>query len=287
MKWREAERNFSRQLEFLRRSPRGTRLKELHLPMKTIPVSFLVAGMLLPAMCLAQPPDDPHGPRDDGKDEHHDPARAFLNAWDLADTDHDGFISKAEFEAMPRVKNLSKEKQDSLFSRLDKDNDGKLTREEIGRLVKPHEGRGRLQRLWELDTDKSGGVSFEEFKAGQIFMKLSPERQLELFHRLDTDGDGFITPKDCPQPPFKHREGEPHPKRPDGSPDDDNEGDSKPDHVNRKLDVNGDGALSFEEFRAGPAVKNLTEVQQKARFDALDRNHDQKISPEDFPPPAK
>ena len=55
--------------------------------------------------------------------------------------------------------------------------------------------------------------------------------------------------------------------------------------INRKLDVNGDGSLSFEEFRVGPAVKNLTEDEQEDRFELLDRNGDQKISPEDFPPP--
>ena len=58
----------------------------------------------------------------------------------------------------------------------------------------------------------------------------------------------------------------------------------EPARINKKLDTNGDGALSFEEFRLGPAMKNLTEDQQEDRFELLDRNHDQKISPEDFPP---
>ncbi|MEI6820034.1 MAG: hypothetical protein WCL19_10595, partial [Verrucomicrobiota bacterium] len=51
-----------------------------------------------------------------------------------------------------------------------------------------------------------------------------------------------------------------------------------------KLDLNGDGALSFEEFRQGPAVKNLTEDEQEKRFLRLDRNGDHKISAEDAPP---
>jgi Ca2+-binding EF-hand superfamily protein len=81
-----------------------------------------------------------------------------------------------------------------------------------------------------------------------------------------------ITPKDKPQP-FKR------PKKEDGGPQE-----KGPDGINRKLDTNGDGALSFEEFRAGPAMKDLSEDAQEERFEALDRNDDLKISPEDFPP---
>ena len=101
--------------------------------MKTIPVSFLVAGMLLPAVCLAQPPEPPKGPPADPKGERHGPQRPFANA----DTDKDGFISKAEFNAIPRIMNLPEEKRENLFKRLDKDADGKLSREELAPLNKP------------------------------------------------------------------------------------------------------------------------------------------------------
>jgi Ca2+-binding EF-hand superfamily protein len=239
--------------------------------MKTIPVSFLVAGMLLPAVCLAQPPEPPKGPPADEKGERRGPPRS-MEAWKLADSDHDGFISKAEFDAMPRIMNLPEEKRENLFKRLDKDADGKLSREELAPLGKPRDGKDApMKRLWELDSDKSGGISFEEFKAGQLFMKLPPEKQQEVFHRLDTDGDGVITPKDKPEPPFKH------PNRPEDG--------GERGQINRKLDLDGDGALSFEEFRKGGAVKNLTEDEQKDRFELIDRNKDHKISPEDFPAP--
>ncbi|MES2920892.1 MAG: EF-hand domain-containing protein [Verrucomicrobiota bacterium] len=251
--------------------------------MKTIPVSFLVAGMLLPAVCLAQPPEPPKDPPSGEKGERRGPQRDFMEAWKLADTDHDGFISKAEFNAMPRIMNLPEEKRENLFKRLDKDADGKLSREELAPLNKPRDGQDKpMKRLWELDADKSGGISLAEFKAGQLFMKLPPEKQQEVFRRLDTDGDGVITPKDKPEPPFKRPDGKPHPKRGEGEHPDDGD---KPGQINRKLDLDGDGALSFEEFRKGPAVKNLTEDEQEDRFELIDRNADHKISPEDFPPP--
>jgi Ca2+-binding EF-hand superfamily protein len=256
--------------------------------MKTISVSFLVAGMLLPAICLAQPQDPPMdpppGPPRDEKDGPHHPDQAFFEAWKAADSNHDGFISKEEFGLMPRIQKLPEEKRGNLFTRLDKDSDGKLSREELIRFGKQRDGQPDqpMKRLWELDADKSGGISLEEFKAGQLFMKLPPEKQQAVFRRLDTDGDGVITPKDRPEPPFKRPDGKQRPNRPDGPPP---ENEAGPGQINRKLDVNGDGSLSFEEFRMGPAVKNLTEDEQEDRFELLDRNGDKMISPEDFPPP--
>lgn len=247
--------------------------------MKTIPVSFLVAGMMLPAVCLAQqqPP-----PAEKARPENG-PRRPFMEKWQAADKDHDGFLSLDEFTANPRIQNLPEEKRANIFKRLDKDSDGKLSREELAILNKPHDGKpgGRMKRLWELDADKNGGISFEEFKAGPMFMKLPPEKQQEVFRRLDSDGNGAIDPKDRPERPHK-RPGQPDGKRPDGKRPD--HGD-KPDGINRRLDLNGDGALSFDEFRTGAAIKDLPEDQQKARFDLLDRNHDLKLSPEDFPAP--
>lgn len=117
------------------------------------------------------------------------------------DVNHDGFISREEFNAMPRVQNLDDEKRTQLFNRLDKDDDGKLSREEMQR--RPHRrggpgGPGGMQRLMELDTDKSGGVSFEEFRQGEIYKKMPEDRLKAMFERLDSDGDGEITPKDHP-----------------------------------------------------------------------------------------
>jgi Ca2+-binding EF-hand superfamily protein len=237
--------------------------------MKTIPVSSLVLGLLLPAVCFAQPPGDPPRNKREGD-------RPFVEAWKIADTDRDGFISKAEFGMMPRLQKLPEEKRGMLFVRIDKNGDGRLGRDELAQLAGPRDGGPEQpeKRLWELDVDHSGGISFEELKGGSIFKKLSPEKQQKVFARLDTDGDGVITPQDRPELPFKH---------PDGGRSSSGE---RPEQINRKLDVNGDGSLSFEEFRAGPAMKNLTEDQQEDRFELLDRNKDQKISPEDFPPPS-
>ena len=58
-----------------------------------------------------------------------------------------------------------------------------------------------------------------------------------------------------------------------------------PRQIIRQLDKNGDGALSFEEFRESPMVRNLTEDEQEDRFEEMDRNDDLKLTHEDFPAP--
>jgi Ca2+-binding EF-hand superfamily protein len=248
--------------------------------MKTISVSFLVTGMLWPTVCLAQ--DEPvKSPPKGETTAHRAPPKPCEEAWKLADVDHDGFISKEEFSAIPRIQNLPEEKRETIFKRLDKDADGKLSSEELSRFGKPRDGPP-IQRLWELDTDKSGGVSFEEFKAGQLFKKLPPEKREQVFRRLDTDGDGLITPQDKPQAPLKRPNAKKGPRHPGGvEPSEPTESAMS----SRKLDLDGDGALTFAEFRKGASLKNLTEDQQEDRFQKLDRNGDLKISAEDFPPP--
>ena len=270
-------RNFSKQLEFLARWLRTSQRGKRQSFMKTISVSLLVAGMLLPAICPAQ--DEPEkGPPPGEKAARRPPPPPPEEVWKLADADHDGFISKDEFAAMRRIQNLPEEKRETIFKRLDKDADGKLSKEELSRFGRPHDGPP-MQRLWELDTDKSGGVSAEEFKAGQLFKKLPPEKRDEMFRRLDTDGDGVITPQDKPKPPLKRPGARKAPKNPDEIEP------AEPEMIRRKLDLDGDSALTFEEFRKDANLKNLTEDQQEDRFEKLDRNGDLKISAEDLPSP--
>lgn len=232
--------------------------------MKTIPVSFLIVGVLLTAVCQGQSEDPPVDPPQKPEGPKRRPQKPFAEVWKLADVDADGFLSKQEFDAMPRVEKLPEEKRAKVFERFDKDADGKMSREELSCFTKPRGGPPQ-RRLWELDADKSGGVSLAEFKAGPPYSKLTPEKADKVFQRLDTDGDGMITPKDKPAPP-------PPRKRPEAK-------------LNLKLDLDGDGVLNFEEFRKGSPVKNLPEDEQEQRFQTLDRNGDLKLSPEDFPPP--
>ncbi len=167
---------------------------------------------------------------------------------------------------MKRVETLPADKREELFKRLDKDGDGGISREELGEIIKHRLGKHQLMpRLQELDTDHNGSINFEEFKAGEFFKKLPPERQAALFKRLDENGDGGISPRDHPA----DRPGPPH----------------DPHHGFMMLDKNRDGFLTFDEFRQSMFVRKLPEAEQKERFDKLDRNQDAKLDATEFTHP--
>lgn len=246
-------------------------------------------GLLAPLPAEAQTAGEPRrDPGREGGGNGRSRQGQFAEAWKTADKDGDGFISRAEFDAMPRISNLPEEKRPRIFDRLDKNDDGRLGRDELKRQGRPQDGqRPPMPRIWELDTDKNGGVSLEEFKAGHMFQKLPPEKQMAIFQRLDADGDGLLTPKDRPQPPYKPEDGKHRSRRgPETGkgPGKAAEARPEPQRMIRQLDQDGDGALSFEEFRAGPALRLLGEDEQEDRFETLDKNGDQKITSEDFPP---
>lgn len=251
--------------------------------MKTIPVSLLIVGFMLPGIVGAQPDEDRpgKGPREGPRGE-----RGFGKGWKQADADNDGKVTLEEFMALPRIQKLDEERRSRIFSRLDKNGDKVLSGKELSFTDRPpHERHEAMMRFRELDTDNSGGVSLEEMKAGELFKKLPPEKLEALFARLDTDKDGQITVKDRPEGPH----GGPPDKRMDRPDKPDREGRPEkgrdPKRMIENLDKDGDGAVSFEEFRVAPPNEGLSEDEQEDRFERLDKNGDKKIDKADLPPP--
>lgn len=239
---------------------------------------MIFAALLAPVAVHAQATDDPaRGVPGEPRGQ-----QPFRPAWHKADRDADGFISRTEFSAMPRVSGLPEDKRDQVFKRLDKDGDGRLDGKELKKPGNGPPGRRQrpMHRLWDLDTDANGGVSLEEFKAGHAAEKLPVERVERIFQRLDRDGDGDITAKDRPDPPRPGRDGSMQGGRPDTGPR------AMPGahRLLPKLDKDNDRALTFEEFREHPALKNLDEDAQEARFEELDTNKDSKITPDEMRP---
>ena len=201
--------------------------------MKTIPISPIAVGFLLFLTGHAQPEPPPQEDHTDGKKHEGQ------GGWTKADTDGDGVLSWEEFNAIERIGKLPEEKRVGLFKRLDSDDNGSLSGEELER-GRARGNRGKpMRRLWELDVDKSGGVSFEEFNTGEMFAKLPAEKQKELFRRLDSDGDGQITSKDQPAP-----------RRAPEAKD-----------IIKRLDKDGDGKLSAEELDKDPFFRWMIDRQ--------------------------
>lgn len=119
-----------------------------------------------------------------------------------ADADGDGRVSREEFLANPPFKRAPQERLVKLFERMDQNKDGYLDRKDQeasrGRNRRPGGGPGGGHPRWmnpkDLDSNKDGGVDWEEFQKAPLFERLPEDRRRALFDRLDVDDDGKLTP---------------------------------------------------------------------------------------------
>ena len=159
-----------------------------------------------------------------------------------ADADSDGVLTRAEFDAS-RV---------AQFARLDTDNNGELTREEMRaqRGERGHRGpRGhRGGGMERADADNDGNITREEFLA----------RPTAMFARLDTNNDGVIQASERPQRPERRAENGERRQRADRpNPDTDGNGTFSQAEFTamgarmfERLDANNDGRVTQEEAQA-------------------------------------
>lgn len=145
------------------------------------------------------------------------------------DADGDGRISREEAARHPRL--------GAAFDRLDTNRDGFLSPDELRR---PHGQRGpRGQAGAKLDVNGDGYISREEAQAAP--------RLAQQFDRLDTNQDGMLS-RDELRAGWGGRHAGQRPK----------------------LDVNGDGYISRDEAQGSPRLSH--------HFDAIDANRDGMLS---------
>ncbi len=162
-----------------------------------------------------------------------------------SDSNSDGVLTRAEFDAG----------RDATFARLDGDNNGNLTREEMRAERGERGGRGQrggrghrgggMHMLTSADANGDGSITRDEFLA----------RPIEHFDRLDANNDGVISADERPQRGERGDRSERRERRAD-----------RP-----NPDANGDGSFSRAEFSA----------MGSGMFERLDANDDGRVTQEE------
>lgn len=154
--------------------------------------------------------------------KRRDRALPFLKK---ADTDGDGRINRAEFLANPPFPKVAEKRLNRMFDHMDQNGDGFLDakdpRARRNRGRPPHGPRPPRFNLRDLDRDKNGGLSWEEFQEAPFLKKLPGKEKRQTFDRIDEDRDGEISPQEmrshfaeqAPRPPRG-----PHPRGPKPGP---------------------------------------------------------------------
>lgn len=208
---------------------------------KLAPLAFAAGALLAPAQ------EGPRPPR---------PPAAGFSALDL---DRDGTVSAQEIAAAA-----------ASLRKLDKNNDGQITEDELRPTRPPRpegerpEGPANGQRPAEV-VDVL--MAFDKNHDGKLSKDELPERMQPMFARADANNDGFLTPDELKvyaaataarnAPP-------PEPPRP---------GIIRLDPIFAAIDTNHDGVLSSEEIDNAP--KSLQ---------ALDKNNDGQITADEARP---
>jgi Ca2+-binding EF-hand superfamily protein len=120
----------------------------------------------------------------------------------VADTNADGFLSFAEFSAMPAMVALAKLRPDGprqVFDKMDTDADSLLSLQEF--LAQPPcpVQQPPKDPFAAADTDGDGFLSFAEFSAIPAMVdlaKILPTGPQQVFDRLDADDDNLLSAKE-------------------------------------------------------------------------------------------
>jgi len=136
----------------------------------------------------------------------------------------------------------------------------------------PHRHKPNPAKILEhLDKDGNGSVSKEEFLASERGQK-DPERAAKVFAHIDENNDGALTTNEFAKM-----------RRPGGPGEGDGEGRDRPNpaEIFKRLDKDGSGSISKEEFTSGERAQKNPEMAAKM-FQKLDADGDGSITHDEF-----
>ncbi|MFY7816893.1 MAG: EF-hand domain-containing protein [Akkermansiaceae bacterium] len=227
----------------------------------------------------------PEAPKHRAQEQGRDKMRA-LEFWKQADINHDQKLSKEEFLQLPRISPLPAEKQDKLFTHLDKDKNSSLEPAEMippnapvnpGSPATPDGKRRMFPRIAEMDRDGDRKITFDEFEQATMGTKLPEDRRRKIFDNMDRNQDGALSPEDGPP------QGQ-GPRRPDARQD------GRPDRMPTPspargfgaVDTNQDQKIDFPELQQFPMVRQQSEDSQEDLFEKIDVNRDLRIDAQEW-----
>jgi len=151
-----------------------------------------------------------------------------------------GYVTQDEFVAAAKAR----------FAKLDRNGDGKLTPDELetprgDKALSDKRAQFGERRFEKLDANRDGVVTLNEYLAAAT----------GKFKELDVAGNGRVTAEEMANSPLAHKRAEHVAER-----------------IARRLDTNGDGRVSKDEFLA----------TAKARFAKLDKNGDGFLSADEI-----
>lgn len=121
-----------------------------------------------------------------------------------------GPLTFEKFAEQPRVAKLPPQAQKDLFERMDRNSDGKIDKEDRRFNEGGHPPRERGKERpggppshAEIDRNKDGKITFEEFQNAPFHKNKDEDEVEDLFESLDRNGDSVLTPDERGEKPGK------------------------------------------------------------------------------------
>lgn len=211
--------------------------------------SVLVA--LLPIVTAAQTPEDPGQ-----KQRKRRPSPKQIIR--MLDLNGDQRLSLEEFALGERAKQLTPESVAALHNKLDYNQDSFINIAELrraNRSQRPSKGLYVRGLLNQIDENKDGSISREEFDRHPRLTQFPLARRDAIYARLDLNKDGILSPLDFREIREKGTE-----------------------TYFERMDVNNDGVLSHTEFQRTEQAQRIIIPALAERWKFLDWNEDGRLS---------